>query len=291
MIDKFKEFKTGSVLWISFILLSISGLFYLGLWSVQNDSIIALAISVLFAIAILFGIVISKFEVLKSELDFTKSCASFTMGFFLYVIIGGLIKVSQGKSFLYSVFSKFSLQENFLFSTLSGDLPIFWDRFVNTFTIPVAEELFWMIGLPIGIIWTMNILSKTGRLSFLANKFLQLMVILLIAGVTFAIFHVGNAGFIAFLIGSFIFRSILILFVYGDSLLDIFPFMDVLTTFALGAHIANNIMAKGLMNWLIIMYSEIFGKFIIVFMLIILGIGLVESVDQAIPNIDIGNNG
>ena len=286
----FKDFQTGSVFWIMQILLAVSGLMYLSIWGYHAGSLKAIIIATIFSLLIIFGIIFSKFEIFKLELDFLKSCASYTWGFLLFMGIGGFIKIAQGGNFFYAMFSTFQLPKQSLFATISGELPVFWDKYVNTMTIPLSEELFWLIGLPFGLIWMMNSISKTGRMSFMSNPYVQLIVTIIVSSLTFAIFHVGNSALLVFMISAMVFRTILIVFVYGDMRFDWFPGIAILPSFALGAHQANNIMAEGLMNFIVVMKSEMFGIFVLLLLMIIIIIGILESVDQFIPGFDIGKN-
>lgn len=287
----FEEFKTGSIFWLIFILLSFSGLIYLGIWGFHNSSVKAIAISTIFSIIIIFSLVITRFKVFDVETSFIKSCASYTWGFLLFVFIAGTIKVLQGGNFFFSIFSAFQLPKQSLFATISGELPIFWDKYVNNFTIPVAEELFWLIALPIGVVWILNSLAQVDKLSWLDNNIVQLIFIIIISSVSFAIFHVGSIQLMAFIISAIVFRSVLIMMVYVDMKYDIFPALALLFSFGLGAHQANNIMTDGLMNFIVVMQSNWFGVGLLFFMAIVIVVGILETIDILIPGFAFGENG
>lgn len=288
---KSNEYKSGSIFWILFIMLSFSGLVYLGIWGFHNGSVKAIAISVIFSVLIIFSIIITRFEIFKLEMDFLKSCQSFTIGFVFFMLIAGFLRVMSGQKFLYSLFAPLQLQKNSLFATISGELPLFWDKYVNNITIPIAEEMFWLIALPIATIWLMNSISKmSNKLQFFENNVFQLIAVIIISGGTFAIFHVGSVALMAFIISAMVFRTILLLFVQGDLKFGWFSALGILPSFAVGSHMANNMMEEGLMNFLIILKSEAFGIGLIILFIIIFILGILEILDNFIPNWDFGKN-
>jgi hypothetical protein len=289
MIDA-SEFKSGSAFWILFTLLSITGLVYLGIWGFHNSNIKAIAISTIFTGLILFSIVITKLEVFKIDIDFYKACASWFWGFFIFIAIGVVTRALQGQSVLYAIFSSTHIDRNRLFATISSELPIFWEKTINTLTIPYAEEMFWLLGLPVAIMWLMNSLSNIKGADFFSNKVFQFFVIIIVCGSTFAAFHVGKI-IVSFIIAALVFRTSLIIMTIGEQEFNFIKWFVVLYSFALGAHMGNNIADDGLMNFILIMQTNVYGWIVMVILFIISVIGFLETIDGLIPGFpDIGGN-
>jgi len=222
-----------SAFWILFLLITLGGLSYLGVWSIFNNSVQGIAISFIFFAMIVFGILFSKFEIFDSG-TWSQNALSFTIGFWLWAILAG----GTTKSVL-------ALTQNDLFASISSQLPQFLEFVMNAFVIPVAEEMFWIIGIPYALIALFDLLGK--KYDLFSNKWLQLLLIIIIGGVTFASFHVGKS-FLLFLLSAFLFRTIMIVGVIGDSTLDVIPFISLLPAFAVGSHIGNNFSSYGLVN-------------------------------------------
>ncbi len=250
----------GSAFWILVILVSLVGLSYLGVWSYHNNSVKGLAISVIFFGMILTGIIFSKFEIFNSG-SWEQNCTSFMIAFVIWVFLGG-----SDKSIL-------SLTQNNLFASISSDLPRFLDFTLTAFVIPVSEELLWLIGIPFAIMAIMDLMGIQWK--FMKNIWLQIGVISIVSGITFALFHVGKL-FIAFLVAAFIFRTVQIVLTYGDIKANIFPWIALVSSFGLGAHIGNNwgdygfsegmnvLTTSGATGWLILLlFAAIFVTMLI----------------------------
>ena len=156
---------------------------------------------------------------------YQRQATLFVIGFLIWLGLG-----SQQNSVL-------SITKSTLFASISSELPRFMDFLMNTFVIPISEELFWIIGIPYATITIMNLIGK--KFEPLRNIWVQIIIVAIICGVTFALFHVGKL-FIGFLIAAFIFRAVTIVSVYGDIEADIIPGVTLVPAFALGAHIGNN---------------------------------------------------
>lgn len=241
----------GSAFWVVIILASIVGLSYLAIWSFHNNSIKGIAISFIFSIMIISGILLSKFEIFNSG-TWTQNSIAFFVGMLMWLVIGG----SASKSIL-------AIGQNSLFASISSELPIFLDFVLNTFVIPIAEELFWIVAIPFSVITIMNIIGK--KYGFMQNIWLQIFVVTIITGVTFAMFHVGKL-FLAFLAAAFIFRAIMIVAVFGDLRANIIPGITLVPAFAVGAHIGNNWADTGFTQGLQFLIGNELGWLILVFL-------------------------
>lgn len=245
----------GSAFWLVIFLASFVGLSYLAIWSFHNNSIKGIAVSFIFSFMIIAGILLSKLEIFNSG-TWGQNCISFMIGLILWLFIGG----SSSKSIL-------AIGQNSLFASISSELPVFLEFVLNTFVIPIAEELFWIVAIPYTVITIMNIAGT--KISFLKNIWIQIFVVTVITGLTFAIFHVGKM-FLLFLIAAFLFRAIMIIAVYGDMQADIIPGLTLLPAFAVGAHIGNNWADAGFAQGVAFLAGNYeIGWIIIAFLLIV----------------------
>jgi len=220
----------GSAFWIILILIALVGLSYLMIWSFHNDSIKGIVVSVIFVTLILSGIILSRFKIFDLA-SWGDNAISFTIGFAVW---GGMGAIFGAQSIL-------SVGTNNLLATIASELPVLMDTVLNVFIIPISEEIFWMIGIPFTIISLMNIIGK--KFEICKNLFVQLFVVVAISATTFAIFHVGKF-FIAFIIAAMIFRTIMLVAVFGDYNWDIIKGVNLVAGFSVGAHIANNLFDK-----------------------------------------------
>lgn len=234
----------GSIFWILLILISLAGLMYLLIWSFHNDSIKGAVVSTIFITMITSGVLLSRLKVFDFH-SWGDNALSFTIGFFVWMGLGSLF-TSQ------SVLS-LSVSKNYLFATISSELPQLVEVITNVFIVPIAEEIFWMIGMPFALITILNQMGK--KWDIFSNEWLQMFIVIAIASSTFAVFHVGKA-FISFIIAAIIFRTIMIVMVYGEHHFDMLKGINLVSGFAVGAHIANNMLDTGIQKtWLVLQTS------------------------------------
>jgi hypothetical protein len=231
----------GSVLTSLFILISLAVTTWLSIYAFQERNILILAVSVVMLAITISGAFLGRDE-LSRKIDFRTEAVAFSIGFLLWLGIAS----TQSMSVL-------SVSSSYLYNTIAGDLPLILEFVVNSFLIPIAEEVFWIIGLPYALIAIMNNLGQTYKP--FSNKVFQFLTVILIGGVTFVIFHVGQL-FWAFVIAAFIFRSIMISAVIGDRKFGWLPYFNLVPAFAIGAHIGNNWGAFGLLAGLQILVSN-----------------------------------
>lgn len=250
-----------------FLILALVSFIYLSIWGFHNDNLRAVTISFIFISMILSAIAISRDKIFDMASTWGQSCFWFTVGFFFYMT---LTFITTGRS----SYSIFQLQGNELFASISGSLPIFWEFFINAVTIPIAEEMLWLFGLPIVLFW---MLDKIGGVYKVSNqgwfKILSIFIVILVGGITFAIFHVGKF-FIAFIISAIIFRTINTIMVWGEDKENIIPYISIVPAFAIGTHMGNNWSGVGFFKGLNIMitaegYLSLFGWFFVIFLFII----------------------
>lgn len=232
----------GSIFWISMILISLMGLMYLLIWSFHNNSVKGAVISLIFFGMIVSGILLSRLKVFDMA-SWGDNSLSFTLGFFMWVVLG---KIFGQQSVL-------SVSKNYLLSTIAAELPQFIEFIVDNFIVPISEELFWMVGIPFALITIMKQIGK--RFKLFDNVFFQTIIIILVCSTTFAIFHVGKAH-TAFMIGAIIFRTIMIVLIYGEYQFNLLKGVNLVAGFSIGAHIANNLLDTGFGKAWIILKSE-----------------------------------
>lgn len=253
----------ASAFWVSAYILSLVSLIWIGVWSYFNNNLRGAIIAMIFLMMLLASAVLSRNTLYQSG-SFRQSATSFTFGFVLW-------------SFLANN-NQLSVSSNHLFSSIAGELPEMLEFMVNTFLVPIAEESLWMIAIPDTLAFLMDEAAKAKRFSFFGNKVFQLVVIAVVASVTFALFHVGNLAFASFIIAAIIFRVAMIFFVVGDQLWDVVPALNNVPAFAVGAHIANNLVAFGFGNGVLLLWQNlavgwiIFAVFAILFLTAIDGL-------------------
>lgn len=243
----------GSVFWIVLLLIAIMSLSLLGFWGYQNQNIRVITIAMMYAVMILFAIAFAYKQIFDLG-SWVGNSVSFSLGFLIWIGAGTLF----GKqSFL-------TLSTNHLVQGIVGVLPQFIENILQVILVPIAEELFWMFGLSFGLFTILNIMGKKNKI--FKNSFLQLSIIAVIGGLTFAIFHIGSWALTSFLIGAFIFRAVMIVFVYGEQKYDWVRKITFLPSFAIGSHIANNLIQTGIGNFFVVINSNFFPFGLIIYL-------------------------
>lgn len=247
--------------WIILVFGALMGLAYLGVWSYNNNSIGGIAVSMILFSMIIIGVILSKLEIFSWG-SWNANCISFVVGLVTFIIVGSMSYQSRQPLF--------SITANPLLETIASKLPLFFEFVITVFVTPIAEELFWLVAIPIVTITLMNLAGA--KYSFFRNIWFQLLVVTGISGITFALFHVGVTLFAA-LVAAFIFRAIMIVSVYGEMKLNIFPHIALVGSFAVGSHIGNNWGVFGLYNGLGLLISndsnQIVGWLILAFLIIV----------------------
>jgi len=240
----------GSIFWILIILLGFSGLVYLLIWSLHHENIKGIAVGVIFMGMITAGILLSRLKVFDWA-SWGDNALSFTIGFGLWILLNSLF----GQQ------SVLSVSQNGLFSTIASELPQFVNLISNVFMIPIVEELFWMVGMPFALISIMKAIGK--KYEIWDNPYLQTFILVIILSTTFAFFHVGKL-FVPFIIASMIFRTIMVVMVYGEYEFDLLKGINLVAGFSIGAHISNNLIEYGISKAWIVLQDQLVVTIIIV---------------------------
>lgn len=236
---------SGGSIWVGLrFMLTIGGIIWFGLYTgLILNSLFGVFLTLILSLMLIVGYYSSAKVDLVQDSSYALNSVSFILGLIIFLVIGSLGGAQ----------SVFSLPTNQLYSTIAGELPQELDFLVNSIVIPHAEEIFWNLGI-LGT--TFYVLQYAGRRNKLfANPFVQIFILVLIGGTTFAVFHVLKLV-TAFLIAAFIFRSIATVLVYGDGKYNWIPYLQVTFAFAIGMHVGNNWGDYGFLAGLQILFSN-----------------------------------
>ncbi len=253
--------KTGSIFWWYFTIVSILTLGFLGIFAIQNESLYAGMISIVMSFMLIFSIIMSKGEMFRLKGSFRKNSFFFILGFISWGCLIVFKKINNNPN---SVLNYIVPTKNILFARISSNLPLKWIFIIDNIVNPFIEEMFWLIGLPVGIILLFDLLGNTiNSLSFLKSSGAKFTAII-IAGITFPLFHVGMSAVFAFLISAFIFRGILSILFWGDELFDLFDKITMLASAMVGMHMANNWVNFGFLKGIALLSTSFIGWIILI---------------------------
>jgi hypothetical protein len=246
--------------------LTLIGTSYLALWGLHHENFRAFGIGVIFsilgfiAILVYYGVengVLGRGVDIPIESTFRTSAFWFVAGIVFWTIAAsfGTIYGTDGKPQSIA-FGPMSLLNS---GAIAKDgMSEFWHTLTNVITAPTIEEMFFLIALPIAMFTVFERLKFSRELSFFAVVFTVPIV--------FATFHVGFAGVIVFIVAAALFRFIMLTLHWGDARVQLFQLLDVSPAFALGAHVANNIITtKGYIATFHIFMAHPFGIVILGF--------------------------
>jgi hypothetical protein len=256
-----------SIFFLMSSILAIGGLIFLMIEAFHSNNIQEAIIALIFISMILAGILLAlatqNFDILNFG-TFGSATLSFVFGAIIWLFIG---KFGAG--------SVLSVSNNALFSQISSQLPINLEFVLQTFVIPFAEEMFWMIGIPVVLISICILIGKSGK-NWFTNLFgqfwFQIVLTSIIAGVTFAIFHVGKY-IVSFIIAAILFRVILTSAVFASKDYGLLAKVGALAvSFSFGSHVGNNWANFGFNNGLNLMFQNFsnIGWIVLAFLLIII---------------------
>ena len=254
---------TLNILFFLFVFISLG---FIMLSGVPENLPGMILVAVIFGLLFLFGLYLSSgfFREMSTKITFYTSTMSFTAGFFVWFVLVNLKHLS-------SIFDVFRFPTQSALATIQEQIPPFWG-FVNTVLMaPIVEEMFWGVAIPIALFTIMDALSEI--MPFFKRLALQFLVVLVVAGYTFAVFHT-SATQMGFFIACIIFRSVQIILLHGDRKLDIIPQFAVTYSFIVGAHMANNLSVYGLGNAYNILISSTYGQITMIFFVAIFAVGV-----------------
>lgn len=119
---------------------------------------------------------------------------------------------------------------------------------VKAFTVdmaaPIAEEFLFLIGLPTVIYSMLLVGSRVLKFGLFGHPIVLALITIAIDAPLFAYFHVANQGIFPLLLVSMAFRTVMLAVVF-NRFTHFIPLLDVVATFSIFAHIANNINSTG----------------------------------------------
>lgn len=247
----------GSVFWIVMISLAMIGLIYLGIWAYIESNLKAGMTALIYSIMILFSVVITRFSIFSEPGSWGKNCFWVSAGILLYIF---LLNIGDFAS-------SFAMTDTYLLSTLYPEMPMMLNTVLKTLIVPIAEEALWILAMPVVLFYILDMIGNKYKL--FKNKLLQLLIIVAITSVTFFLFHVGNVR-LAFALPAISFRTLTVLFVYGDQKLNVFKMLDVIPAFAIGCHIGNNLVVEGIQKTIAVYSTSVVGYLVMGFFVLII---------------------
>lgn len=131
-----------------------------------------------------------------------------------------------------------AMPQSMLMSSATAEIDPAYARFANVISASYTEEAFFIGGLPLALLL---LLAGMG----IKNRGVKYAIVLVLTSALFASFHVGEATFSAFWIAAFSFAMLVRGLSLFDFAADIVGGIAVLASFAIGAHVANNVVASG----------------------------------------------
>ena len=244
---------------------AIVGLGYMMMLGIPTNNLGLIAMSLIFGFLFLSGLLFSQNVLNRSKEPFEASAQGFVIGFIAWYAISSL-------KFLSSAFSIFSFPLQATLSTVSEEIPPFW-KIINVVVMsPIVEELFWGLALPLV---SFSVMDELGKKQFpaLRNNILQFIIVILLGGLTFAVFHTSTTQF-GFFIAAMLFRTIQTMLYFGDKQFDFVPKYTVPYSFLIGTHMANNLSEVGVGNVYEILLSNMFGWVTMIIFVTIFIIGI-----------------
>lgn len=250
--DSILDTVSVSIFWYIMSFIFGAGLIYILLWSIQpaNNNLSAAIISIIFLFMFIISIILSKLEILRNGTLAGNSLALWLGALGWSAIRYLSIAFTEGSQKLFSLTA-----DTAFFSTAIQSLPLVLQFIFNVIVGPIAEEMLWIVAIPYVVISISNYIAKKSQYKFFENKVVQLIIMILVGAPTFALFHIGNVAITGFVIFVAIFRAVLLTSVYLPSGRRTWYF-TILPAFAIGAHIANNLIEFGVVNGLQLLNSS-----------------------------------
>lgn len=204
--------------------------------------------------------------------------------------IGLVLGIVASLALVLGKFSIFNPTRGFsVFSSAVPYLDAFNSSFITTIAAPLAEEMIFLLVVPLAVLGFADALSKGLGVKFLANTNVKLVSAILVSSVAFLFFHVGLTENSSFVWALLIFRALLIAIIYGDLLFDWVPYVTLGVMAAVGFHIGNNVAATGgWLLWLQVMLTNGFGVAEVLLIASAFAIVLVRVLKHKSLNVGVG---
>ncbi|MFW6233642.1 MAG: hypothetical protein ACOC3Z_03195 [Nanoarchaeota archaeon] len=258
----------GTIVGLAFAFYILEASFLAREGMIEDAAIVAFASITLFFFLVYYSITvllvnqktISAKLPMPDNPNITKSSISFTLGFIFFSIILFLSKLKEFSFLEFTI-----LKSGATIFSQAGDIlgsQTFKGIFMNTVAAPFIEEIiFFFVGPVLVSVFLLELAKNYNFLSFFKKDFYQFLVYAPLMALLFASFHIGQTGLTTFFISAMIFRLIILGLGY-DSRKNIFNGVFIGLMFAIGGHMANNIiLSGGIINWIKIMSSPEFSNF------------------------------
>ena len=253
MTKKIQTFKFAPPFYIILFSIAFIGLVYMMLLGVPANNPGLILVSIIFIVLLIMGLIVAGNRFKTMEETLSESAQGFTLMFFLWF---ALLQIKN----VFSIFSIFTFPVQSTLATIQESIPPFWAMINTVFMAPTNEEVYWF-AIAIAIFGAMNMIGK--EIKIFKNQIFQFLMVLLIGMITFAAFHTSQ-GSLMFYISAMVFRGLMIVLLFGDKKYDIIPKFRMTLAALIGAHMANNISAYGLINTVNMLMSNVFGIIIII---------------------------
>ncbi|RKZ09940.1 hypothetical protein DRQ25_04755 [Candidatus Fermentibacteria bacterium] len=221
-----------SVLWILSLLVVLTGLSYLVVTGLHLNDLQVFGTAFVFLVLILVSI--STFSLNLGHIPMGKtlnqSALFFMGGFFGWMMLLKSTTISSLTS------------KSILLEIVEHKLPPFWNWFLSCIAAPFAEESWFLLAMPLLMIYVMNKINEELNLNLSTST--TLFFVIIVSAIIFANFHVGVKAFTVFAVSAIMFRTTQLLFYWGDLKLGMLSKIDFIPSFALGIHVSNNINAS-----------------------------------------------
>ncbi len=186
----------------------------------------------------------------KMRSTFSGHLHSFWIGIAVAVVIGiaGMI----------TGFTIVSIPQSVL-ATASEGLSTY-DTILATTIMAPFNETFVFVGHLLFSLVIVTILKRMVKLDEKTANIVLFLLFIVFSTATFYTFHVGLVGSVSFLIAVLVYRTLMGVFVLGDKLFNLIPFMTVALAFEFGFHFANNVISTvGFVQWALVMTTDWIG--------------------------------
>ena len=202
-----------------------------------------------------------------SKTNFSQQLHAYTFGIFLALAITSI----SGFVPVLSVLSE-PFQIGTLLSTATESLGTFDQALAITVMSPLMETPIFIAHFFFSLV-LVYAFGKAFKLSEGTRNILLLVSYIILSSVTFYHFHVGLVGTIPFLISVIVYRGMMGIFIFGDKLFNIIPFLTLAIGMEWGFHWMLNIQNyTGFINWVSIMLTNQLGVLALTVFVSLLGL-------------------
>jgi hypothetical protein len=240
------------------VMIAIPMLYMMNKATIVTDNPLMIAVGVLVMFFAFIGAVFLR-EFKVRNVTFGLQCFAYWLGAVIATILLNVTNAFDATSKL----SFLSMGPMHIMQSIRGSLSVFEDMWITTQAIPPAEELFFLIVIPMTIMLGLDTLSRQSKsLSILGSPMVQILLAIPPTALMFAYIHVGMAASMAFFMSAVVFRSIAVLVVYGDLKMNLIPVAMIVPAFMVGLHRywnINSVTNGNLSNYVSVMMSDPFG--------------------------------